>query len=74
MSEKDTPAFPQFDYGNRGAGMSLRDYFAGQALVGVMGNSNLLAAASLKSDPKKSLALMAFEQADAMLRARKGSQ
>lgn len=27
-------AFPKFDYGNYGGGMTLRDWFAGQALAG----------------------------------------
>ena len=72
MNRKDGgPAFPQHIFETRdgamqasydapdGAGMSLRDYFAGQALVGMVqfwGNS---------SSPE--LAKRAYEVADAML-------
>lgn len=45
-------------------GMSLRDYFAGQALAGAMADSNV------SGDPE-SLAEAAYTVADAMLAARK---
>lgn len=64
MSEKDIggPAFPQYDYGNAGKGMSLRDWFAGQALptLGRLSSPN-------------DLARNAYKIADAMLKARASS-
>lgn len=44
-------------------GMTLRDYFAGQALSGLCGNSQYDADA-------KSLAKLSYEQADEMLKAK----
>lgn len=58
-------AFPS----NRAAqfGMSLRDYFAGQALAGIMANAKLIEVlAASKQDP----ASCAYEMADAMLAER----
>ena len=56
-------AFPQFDHGNWGVGMSLRDYFAGQALSAMgpswFGGADANLAAS-----------RAYHVADAMLAAR----
>lgn len=46
-----------------GEGMSLRDYFAGQALAGMIGHTNA------ENDV---LAKTSFEVADAMLKARRG--
>lgn len=45
-------------------GMTLRDYFAGQALIGLLARSNV--AYTTKEDAVKD----AFEYADAMLKAR----
>jgi len=65
------PAFPvpmtEQDCGE--PGMSLRDYFAGQALAGAM--------ASLKSDetwPAPGMAAHCYRVADAMLREREAKQ
>lgn len=58
------PAFPCTDAkGFVSDGMSLRDYFAGQALAGLL-------ACMKTSGNKKDFAIDAYEQADAMLAAR----
>lgn len=71
------PAAPcsneQFTHGNPSvgdawSGMSLRDWFAGQALAGFCANSSK-EFENLDSD---NLALFAWDQADAMIAARKG--
>ena len=54
------PAFPNY-YGN--PGMSLRDYFAGQALAGLL-------ACMKTTGSKKDFAMDAYMQADAMLAER----
>ena len=61
----DNPqAFPVADQGVHGSyGMSLRDYFAGQALAGM----NVM---SLEGWSNKEIAQQAFSLADAMLAAR----
>ena len=48
-------------------GMSLRDYFAGQAMVGIVGNFEEAADAAAKAD---AVAEDAYILADAMLKAR----
>lgn len=48
-------------------GMSLRDWFAGQALAGIMANSNLIIALNNK---KQDLASCAYDMADFMLNER----
>jgi len=60
------PAFPQFDIGDHSefpCGMSLRDYFAGQALPGLL---------SLSANGRSNVRLAdeAYVYADAMLAAR----
>lgn len=55
------PAYPT---GFGGQGMTLRDWFAGQALAGVTADPNIML-----DDPK--LAGVAYRVADAMLEARK---
>lgn len=57
------PAFP-VPYNHEAAGMSLRDWFAGQALAG------LLAARRSEGTNGEWRAQMAYQQADAMLAAR----
>lgn len=65
MSEKETggPAFPhQKDDGTPYWGMTLRDYFAGQALAGT---------GSVNYHTIKEMAETCYKIADAMLEARK---
>jgi len=75
MSDKDDggPAFPvDMDrYGDRNEGMSLRDYLAGQALIGMgvwvpFQDWNLTTGSALAGRAK-----WAYAQADHMLEARK---
>lgn len=51
------------------AGMSLRDWFAGQALAGMMASNDAVPVGTL--DPRGLLASSAYAMADAMLKARK---
>jgi hypothetical protein len=67
MSDYDEPAFPQtrvdaWDKPHVFDGMTLRDYFAGQALAGIM-------AATTVCDPE-AVASRAYVVADAMLKER----
>lgn len=67
MSERNTggPAFPamHFDLAESEHGMTLRDYFAGKALQGLL--------AATRTDRSDILAKDAYNMADAMLEARK---
>lgn len=75
------PAFPRADqgYNNTHNGMSLRDWFAGQSLVGILsrdlvgnavGNQHINHA-NVRHDPTPStLARNCYAYADAMLKAR----
>jgi hypothetical protein len=70
------PAFPRDDYYDEKRygqtdGMSLRDYFAGQALVGYANHLNGKVGDSWPSTAD--FARWAYEQADAMLKAREQS-
>lgn len=76
MSEKDGgPAFPVPNYVNAQGetyestprGMSLRDWFAGQALAGILADPNC---DPIVGDSLKELAHGAYACADAMLKAR----
>jgi hypothetical protein len=58
---KETPAFPRPFQGHDG--MSLRDYFAGQALIGILSN--------LPDQTSKSYAIRAYDVADAMIERKK---
>ena len=64
------PAFPGFDPASETPkplnGMSLRDWFAGQALVGICANTDWTPASSV------TLASDAYDLADAMLKEREG--
>lgn len=83
MSDKpeNPPAFPQggAHYSDDRKGMSLRDYFAGQAMVGLysLTDSNVLAAYGREGHSRgedrvsQTFAREAYEAADAMLAARK---
>lgn len=72
MNDKDGgPAFPREDYQTDRApgqhGMSLRDWFAGQALAG------MLAGDKTESGAWSAFALDAYNAADAMLKEREKS-
>ena len=71
MTDKieNPPAFPEVDGGRfyRG-GMTLRDYFAGQALAGILSYPD----AHLVAGTASQAAGSAYQIADAMLAARKG--
>lgn len=54
-------------------GMSLRDYFAGQALVGISCNAHFVAGLSWSADQHKHRSEIAYAIADAMLAARQES-
>lgn len=65
---KDTlMAFPQGSAEGPSGGLTIRDYFAGQALAGLMANATLTDHASGPTD----MANAAYTIADAMLLARK---
>jgi hypothetical protein len=74
QQEDGGPAFPseagsdQDGYYPR-SGMSLRDYFAGQALAGLMADVSILAAAGGRD--AGFVAKLAYDAADGMLDARK---
>jgi len=61
---KSPQAFPVATHAVVRPGMTLRDYFAGQALQGMYSN------ASFDDVIKQVLAAVAYEQADAMMKAR----
>lgn len=67
MADGDTPVFPHFEkLGSSevsSGGMTLRDWFAGQAIAGLMANDEDYADATA--------AVVAYKIADAMLAARK---
>lgn len=62
-----TPMPPRFDhqYGPHSSQMSMRDYFAGQALVGLLGNSRVKD--NISND---SVAASCYAMADAMMKER----
>lgn len=68
MSEQteNPPAFPQPDskypVGPKSSGMTLRDYLAGQALIGLISHRDIAGPASISRQ--------AYEYADAMLKER----
>lgn len=70
------PAFPlaASEYGGNGPeyGMTLRDYFAANAMQALITNDQVLRAASVhyEGGSESSIARIAYEQADAMLAAR----
>ena len=75
------PAFPA-PYNNDGVGMSLRDWFAGQALNGSLASQNPKSFWAFAGNPdetnsdeaKKGIAVLCYEIADAMLKARGGAK
>jgi hypothetical protein len=64
------PAFPRYDYDARRTqnGMSLRDWFAGQALSGFLANSRL--GVLSEENPEGQIAMSAYALADAMIKER----
>ncbi len=68
------PAFPQeHRAGNVSkcvGGMTIRDYFAGQALVGLCSNRWIMKSMEKSVSPRLATAVAAYEYADAMLEAR----
>ena len=70
MSDRNPPAFPRSEPHDEGfseiyPGMTLADYFAGQALCGLLASPNCRSTFN-----ERTIAHMAFEVADAMLAAR----
>lgn len=74
MMMSDNPsAFPVSDIGVHGQfGMTLRDYFAGQALAGVITVCNNDTELRNGTRPEDYFAIKAYALADAMLAARTG--
>ncbi len=76
------PAFPfgenRYDGGNHylgkqyAPGMTLRDYFAGQVVAGMMANATTPFAADVAECDPREIADAVFEIADAMIAAREG--
>lgn len=73
---KDEPAFPGMEYDNTAGqryhyGMTLREYYAGCALQGVLSNKSRMGELSARNGPIKEfyadLAFEAFGIADAMI-------
>ena len=65
------PAFPVNNEALlRERGMTLRDYFAAKAMAGIWSNSEILNALE-RGRESEEIAMAAYEQADAMLKARK---
>ena len=65
--EDDTPAFPHARTGTHESGMSLRDYMAGQALIGLMSDKGLRPNCLGEFD---NMAARLYQVADAVLKAR----
>lgn len=65
--EDGGPAFPRSYSANGHNGMSLRDYFAGQAVAGIMAYPHIK-----QGTTNASMATVAWAIADAMIAARKG--
>lgn len=70
------PAFPNTDGLHIEYGMSLRDYFAGEALSGQLANGGAMERLyeEVGEDIPKAISSCAYSLADAMLKARKESR
>jgi hypothetical protein len=66
------PAFPVPDAYDRIYGMSLRDWFAGQAMAGILGGGFADTIPHYDLNGGRAAAAFAYQYADAMLAARKG--
>lgn len=66
------PAFPTYLADNMAHGMTMRDYFAAAAMQAFITNDNLLREAShvYENGSEISIAILSYEQADAMMEAR----
>ena len=69
MKDTGGPAFPHSRLGSDADGMTLRDYFAAKAMEGMWTNSELLTTLK-RGQESEEIAMAAYEQADAMLKAR----
>lgn len=67
-------AVPLTDFGGNDvtSGMSLRDYFAGQALAGIISSPSIIKRNGGEVRGESNIAATAYDFADAMLAARKG--
>lgn len=71
--EDGGPAFPETRWDDKSrqevqwTGMSLRDYFAAQAMAGILGGDHPICH---EHNPLPTVAKVAYEMADAMLKAR----
>jgi hypothetical protein len=64
------PAFPWGEHGSHLGGMTLRDYFAAKAMVGIYQMVATREHGVSASDPEGDIAKHAYQMADAMLKAR----
>ena len=72
MTDTGGPAFPTLadnDHAMNQDGMTLRDYFAAKAMQGIWSNAYVLAKMP-KGAEAESIASVAYEMADAMLKER----
>ena len=70
---KNEPAFPVIAPSGESYGMTLRDYFAGQAL-GIMNTALQQGYWSPGDDPDREIAEASYQIADAMLKAREAKE
>lgn len=70
-AEDGGPAFPQQHYATGSTGMMLRDYFAAKAMQAVVASSvKFFTSDGHAAEKPEHFARMAYEMADAMLKAR----
>ena len=73
MKPENPPAFPtdgRIQHGTAYDGMSLRDWFAGQALGNICAAPDAIARANWTENPERFVADWSYRLADAMLAAR----